>query len=626
MVKQTQEEKVQQGIERLNQGIMDFFSGEHYREYLACASKFHRYSMRNTVLIASQCPHAGRVAGYRDWQKKFGRQVKKGEKGIMILAPYKRIFEKEVPGELDLNGNPLTKQEVFVTYRPVYVFDESQTEGDPLPDLIKRLDFKVDGYERVKEALIQISECPIIFEPFDEASSTNGFYHPLKNEIHIREGMSEAQTIKTMLHEMAHSLLHRDSLSNKTRNEKEIEAESVAFIVSSFLGDGENGIDTSDYSFGYVASWAEGKELKELTECLENIKTASDILIDKLDQVLQLEMTAEEVGQQKDTEEIRRAMQSRGIRTEGVVIVDRDNERRDLVIYVTNTDGSYGSEYILHGMPEEIERVLTDQEAVITDFPAYMQEHDISCRWREPTQGQIYDYWFNYETRQLQKYPEAAEGDIHALVITTDTKGEELCAVLNDAVPLIGQNRVSLSSEPVFQSVDYTDELKIYPEPQADASWPMVYTLYTNVPGVDYRDRNIYEFQRMLLSLPQDMLADRSKYFKICLSYSYNGRNQQEIHDLDLGKGRVNYLDYLGIPGGHIAHLKNHAELLKMCRVAREFAPDTDFGMEYEDKMQEWAGYCREVINQNSDHPVIPRPPGINRCYLDENRDWRLEL
>ena len=626
MAKQTQDEKVQQALERLNQGIKDFFTSDNYREYLACVSKLHKYSIRNTVLIAAQCPHATYVAGYRDWEKKFNRHVKKGEKGHMILAPYKRTYEKEVPGEFDLNGEPLTKQEVYVTYRPVYVFDISQTEGEPFPDLIKRLDFSVDGYERVKNALIQISECPIIFEPFDENSSTNGYFHPLKNEIHIREGMSEAQTIKTMIHEMAHSILHRDSLSPKPRNEKEVEAESVAFIVSSFLGDGENGLDVSDYSFGYVASWAEGRDLMELTECLDNIKMASDQLIGKLDQVLQLEMTAEEAVQQKDTEEIRQFVQSKGIRTEGVVIVDRDSERRNLVIFVTNSDGSYQSEYIVHGIPEEIEKVLSNQEAAYSDFPKYLREHDIECRWREPSKGQVYDYFFNYETRQFLKYPEAAKGNVQAIVMTSDAKGEELSAMLNDAVPLIGQNRVSFSTEPVFKTVEYTDELKIYPELGTDASWPMVYTLYTNVPGADYRDLNIYDFHRMLVHLPKEVLADPAKYFKICVSYTYNGRNHQEILDLDLGKGRVNYLDYLGIPGGHIAHLKNHAELLNMCRVAREFAPDTDFGMAYEDAMQVWAGYCREVINQNSDHPVIPRPPGINRFYMNENREWRLEL
>ena len=173
MEKLTTKEKVQIALDRLDDGIRDFFQGDHYKEYLATMSKLHHYSARNCILIEHQCPGASIVASYNSWKNNFNRQVKKGEKGIMILAPFKRSVEVDVVGKKDMDGNPLKEKKDIITFRPVYVFDVSQTEGDPIPELVHRLDFSVDGYEKIKDALIRTAGCDVIFEPMAEDSSIN---------------------------------------------------------------------------------------------------------------------------------------------------------------------------------------------------------------------------------------------------------------------------------------------------------------------------------------------------------------------------------------------------------------------------------------------------------------------
>ena len=623
MAKPSLKEKVDEALDRLNEGVRDFFQGDHYKEYLATMSKLHHYSARNCILIERQHPGAEMVASYNSWKKNFNRQVKKGEKGIMILAPYKRSVEVDVPGKTDANGNPVKEMRDFISFRPVYVFASDQTEGDPLPELIHRLDFEVDGYEKIKEALIKISKCPIIFEPMKEGDSINGFFNPMKNEIHIREGMSEAQTVKTILHESAHSLIHPATLSDKSRNEKEVEAESTAFVVASFLG-----IDTSDYSVGYISSWAEGKEVKELTECVENIKHASSILIERLDKELGIEIKPEEVaGREELTAEVRQVVADAGIKAENVVIVAEQPGKMSRMVYVTNTDGSYQAAFFMHGETSKIEQLLTDKETVIDDYPSFFEHHDIGCVIQPHSAGQVYDYWYNYETKELVSYPEAAKREVTALVTVTGKTTEEQVMQLNDAMPLVVGNRVSFTTvnTDAMPEISYTDDDVTVRFEHYDSSWPMVQVRYTNVSGKVPAEMNIYEFQKLIEKQPDEVLENPSKYFKVCISYTYLDQNHQSVQDVDLGRGRVNYLDYLKLPGGHIEHLKRHVDLLKVCDEARHMAPGTEYGLQYEDNVQEWAGFCRETLNHFSDRPMLPRPPEIDDCMV-KSREWRMEL
>ena len=252
-------------------------------------TKFHNYSFNNTLLIAMQKPEATLVAGYKAWQKNFERHVNKGEKAIRILAPapYKIKEERDkidpVTGEMtfDENGMP-QKEEVEVTipaFRAVSVFDVSQTDGKPIPELeALELLSTVEGYEDFVNALMFVSPVPIGFE--DIPGDSKGYYHTEEKRIAIQENMSESQTLKTMVHEVAHSMLHNKEVNQdilapaKDRNTKEVEAESVAYTVCHHFG-----IDTSDYSFGYIAGWSSGKDMKELKSSLDTIRHMASELI-----------------------------------------------------------------------------------------------------------------------------------------------------------------------------------------------------------------------------------------------------------------------------------------------------------------------------------------------------------
>lgn len=296
-VHMTEKQKVKEITDRLEEGLKELFESEKYKSYLSTMSKFHNYSFNNTLLIAMQKPEATLVAGYKAWQKNFGRHVNKGEKAIRILAPmpYKIKEERDkldpVTGEMtfDENGMP-QKEEVEVTipaFRVVSVFDVSQTDGKPIPELeAQELLSAVEGYENFVQALMNVAPVPIGFE--DIPGDSKGYFHTTENRIAVQENMSESQTLKTMVHETAHSMLHNKEISQdidapvKDRNTKEVEAESIAYTVCQHFG-----IDTSDYSFGYIAGWSSGKDMKELKSSLDTIRRTSSELIKGIEGQLQ---------------------------------------------------------------------------------------------------------------------------------------------------------------------------------------------------------------------------------------------------------------------------------------------------------------------------------------------------
>lgn len=294
MAENIQYQKVKEITDQLEQGIQELFQSEKYMEWLKTMSKFHDYSLNNTLLIAFQKPDATLVAGYTAWQKQFGRQVQKGEKAIKILAPapYKEKVEMEKIDPdtqkpiLDKDGNPVMEvQEVKrPAFKVVNVFDVSQTDGKEIPSLgVNELTGDVQEYEVFFEALKRT--CPVSMEFEQIASGAKGYYHQLEQRIAIQEGMSQIQTIKTAIHEMAHQRLHatnpldeKSEIVNQTRSSKEVEAESVAYTVCQHYG-----IDTSDYSFAYVAGWSHGKETPELKASLNTIRKTANEMITEID-------------------------------------------------------------------------------------------------------------------------------------------------------------------------------------------------------------------------------------------------------------------------------------------------------------------------------------------------------
>ena len=362
-------QQVREITEKLEQGIKELFESERFKEYLRTMSKFYHYSFSNTLLIAMQKPEATYVAGYTSWQRNFDRQVMKGEKGIKILAPapYKAKEEREKidPSTqkpvLDADGKPVTEtvEVMRPAFKVVSVFDISQTDGKELPDIIvDELSGSVENYTAFFEALKQESPAPIAFE--DIPGGAKGYFSPVENRIAIQEGMSEIQTIKTAIHEIAHAKLHsidrpepehawkivmisdggtkRDFLSGfaseteaneaaeregwrfidenrfewrleveedtsavqemrKGRHTKEVEAESVAYTVCQRYG-----IETSDYSFGYIAGWSSDKETKELKGSLETIRKTAAEMIDSIDAKLKVLLPEKAPSAEKDAE------------------------------------------------------------------------------------------------------------------------------------------------------------------------------------------------------------------------------------------------------------------------------------------------------------------------------------
>ena len=309
----TEKQKVQEITEKLEQGIKELFESEKYKTYLNTMSKFHNYSFNNTMLIAMQKPDATLVAGYKAWQKNFERHVNKGEKAIRILAPapYKIKEERDkidpVTQELllDKDGNP-QKEEVEITipaFRAVSVFDLSQTDGKPIPELTaKELLSDVEGYQDMIRAVEAISPVPIELEEI--AGDSKGYYDREAKRIAVQENMSESQTLKTMIHEVAHSKLHskeveQDEQMKKDRNTKEVEAESIAYTVCQHFG-----VDTSDYSFGYIAGWSSGRDTKELRASIDTIRRTASELITGIEEQLQELQRNREVSQEQTKESI----------------------------------------------------------------------------------------------------------------------------------------------------------------------------------------------------------------------------------------------------------------------------------------------------------------------------------
>ena len=364
--------------ERLEQGVKDIFTSEMYTKYLLTMSKFHNYSFNNTLLIAMQRPDATLVAGYNAWKNKFNRYVKKGEKGIQIIAPAP-VKEREEREKIDkdtgltvLNesGEPEIEvvERVIPRFRVTTVFDYAQTDGEPLPTLeVNELTARVKDYTLLKEAIEQVSPVPIRFGEIE--GNAKGYYSHMDKEICVRADMGESQIIKTMIHEVAHAMLH-DSDQMKQRGEekdqltKETEAESIAFTVCSALG-----IDTSDYSFPYVASWASGKELKELKDSMDTIRLTAADFLEKLETAV-AERSVERMTAMEYAEKL---------------IADKerdktvfDNSQRNLIVnFAYKLDDRAATEELANNLAaavaaentEEINRLMWEAEEKIESLP-----------------------------------------------------------------------------------------------------------------------------------------------------------------------------------------------------------------------------------------------------------------
>ena len=273
-------DKVKLLYDRVSSGLNDVFMSDNFRDYLRVMSRFHTYSARNSLLILMANPNATLVAGYQAWIKNFDRYVKKGEKGIPIFAytPFTCIEKTET---YDNAGNVVEQQleKEISAFKVVHVYDVAQTEGTPLPVVAKELKSSVDNYRMLLNAIRQISPFSINFEYLERIK---GYCEPEQRRIVVNRGMSESQTLKTLIHELVHALRHTSTSSfyivSGSRIEEELEAECTAFVVCDHFG-----VDTSEYSFPYMAAWSKDKASYDLLEICKHIQVISDDIISKID-------------------------------------------------------------------------------------------------------------------------------------------------------------------------------------------------------------------------------------------------------------------------------------------------------------------------------------------------------
>ena len=364
--------------ERLEQGVKDIFTSEMYTTYLRTMAKFHNYSFNNTLLIAMQRPDATLVAGFNAWKNKFNRYVKKGEKGIQIIAPapIKEVEEREKIDKdtglavLNENGEPEMERVEYVVprFRVTTVFDVSQTDGEPIPSLeVNELTASVKDYALLTAAIEQVSPVPMRFDEIE--GEAKGYYSDADKEICIQVGMGKSQTIKTMIHEVAHAMLHNSDFmkqngEEKDRLTKETEAESIAFTVCSALG-----IDTSDYSFPYVASWASGKEMKELKDSMDTIRLTAADFLEKLEAAV-VERSAEHMTSMQYAEKLIADKEHR--------VTIFDDEQRDLIVnFAYKLDDQLATEELVNALAaamvlnnkEEANRLMYEAQEKIENLP-----------------------------------------------------------------------------------------------------------------------------------------------------------------------------------------------------------------------------------------------------------------
>ena len=373
--KPTNRERLQEITAGIEQGIKELFESEKYMRYLSVMSKFHRYSVNNTMLIYMQKPEATLVAGFNKWKNQFERHVKKGEHGITIIAPtpYKKKIEemKRDPDThaliLDADGKAVMEEkEIEIPmFRPVKVFDVSQTDGKPLPELASSLSGTVPHYEAFLEAVRRSASVPIEFEAM--AANTDGYFSPDRQRIAIREGMSEVQTVSATVHEVAHSKLHdrqkiqetsaagdnaSDQPKPKDRNTEEVEAESISYAVCQYFG-----IQTGENSFGYIASWSKDKDLKELRASLETInKTSCELIND-------IERNYKEICKER-----------------GIDLNAQKKETVPVVLPPAREQAeSFAREYVLYAQAIRVETLSeTEIQAQITQYTDKILHHDIA--------------------------------------------------------------------------------------------------------------------------------------------------------------------------------------------------------------------------------------------------------
>ena len=493
-------------MQSLESGVEELFTSNRYQEFLKTMAKFHNYSFNNTMLIAMQRPDATLVTSYKNWQS-MGRQVMKGEKGITIIAPapYKKMKEKEVLDEnqrpiMGTDGKPKTEQvEVTVPhFKAVTVFDIAQTSGEPIQTLAPELlTAAVQDFDSFMQAIQKISPVPIRFDEID--GNANGYYHNADKEIVIKKGLSESQTLKTAIHETAHAKLHdreiMESLGlEKDRLTKEVEAESVAYCVCSSFG-----LDTSDYSFPYIAGWSSSREMKEMKTSMDVIRKTAGEMIDQLTEELEIILEEKQKTELHDKYGILvDALEAAGYRYDY-----RESEPGHIVLAPDGTHEIAG--YLQFESWEDIKDWLEDTIAEGTDIS-------------ERVDRALYPFKFDYT---LEEEMFRGNGDRYAIYhVDEDTPGKQhlfmnMAMVKEDGITIDAANYKCVYSGRLHENEKLDDLYAIFNDnPPADYkahSMSVSDVIITNRGG----DMQAYYVDRFGFAELPDFAAQREKILDI---------------------------------------------------------------------------------------------------------------
>ncbi|MGN0152237.1 MAG: ArdC family protein [Wujia sp.] len=608
---------------RIDAGIDDFFTSENFKSYLDVMSRFHHYSMRNIILIRQQMPYASRVAGYQTW-KSVGRQVMHGERGIRIIRPTARISEVKTD-KVDDNGNQIIEKVSIPGFTVCSVFDVSQTEGRELPSPVHELSGDVEEFDRLLDAIKNVSDYTFSMENVGLGDAYGMCDHAIKT-IFVKPGLSQAQTLKTSIHELFHSRCHGGDTVLE-RNIKEIEAEAAAYVVCDHFG-----LDTSDYSFGYVASWSAGMDHADRKACIRNIHKEVQHIIDELESVLTPEralsngMTVHEMEQAAVKEASDRLSGTSVDRDSFAAIVydTKPAEKKEVMMYIANQYYGYrGAAWIRGLTKQEIMTMLNRDRGKFSDFAAYMTSQGCEMDIYEPDDG--FEYDLSYSMSEGLVYdlkPERTEA-VSVMIAYNGQAGDDVVfSALNDGQDQIAgvkayMNPVSL----VPPAEPYTERLEKYENAGYSAAWPMVSITYSNAADIPAYSMNVHDAVQYIGRVSDEAGNDPSKYMMLRITYTYNDWTYEHVQSLDFGRGKINFLDYLQLAPNVIGHLKSHNSLLEITEKAGKFAPDTTYGREYYDKVLEWAEYCRMELNHNSDSPVISKPPLLDELYGSADRE-----
>lgn len=608
---------IKETLKSLEEGVKDIYDSDRYKNFLDVMSRFHTYSLNNQMLIQMQRPEAMYVAGYKDWQKKFKRQVNQGERGIKILAPY--TYSIDVPTDkADEFGNVIYVKKKMINFKLAYVYDVSQTSGKELPSLANPLEASVSGYDALFSAIKKVSDYDI---EFANTAPAKGYCVPSERVIRINEGMSQAQTIKTAIHEVAHERLHSEGDIDK--RQAEVEAESIAYVVCSRFG-----IDTSDYSFEYIAAWAQSKESNYLKDSLSRIRTEAVEMIGAMER--HLDKSAYKVAEDNLSVVSGKILAESNLdATVTNVYVYSGNEPRYISMNVISEVYGYNAVFNISNMTKaELSKLLVPG----TQYD-YLDNYLISngaVVEVVPTNEDVeYDMRYTLDTGILENLENSGVKHISAMVEYAGNEREDaVFSVLNSKTVMT--DGIVADLNPVGSDLGieepYTERLSRYEDLGYNSSWPMVSIVYSNVDNIPTHYININEAVEMVNRIDDDTVINPTAYLKVKISYVYNDWKYEHVQDLDIGKGRMNFIDYLKLPPNIISHLKAHNSIMDKCNQSLKLAPDTSYGNEYSDKVLEWAEYCRMELNHNSDSPVIPMPPHVNDNYnIQAKEEWRLD-